>query len=449
MSALLVLQIGACASLPDYLVLKEHAEGNAPTPVQGSRGALSERGSARVVERLQTDGDDNLLDYHLEFVQRLGDAPLVLGNNARLLIDGPAAHSAMFDAIARARDHVNIQTYIIEADEVGERLAALLERKHSEGVGVNLMYDSLGSRSVPPEFFKRLRSAGIAVCEFNPVNPLKSGRAALNHRGHRKVLIVDGALAYTGGINISAVYSTSSFASRDKPAADDGWRDTQIEIAGPAVTEFQKLFFQSWEAQRCPAYTEKNYFPAPQRSGDKVVRVLASTPADPVNLIYAELLSAITHARRSIHITMAYFVPDPQMIDALKDAVARGVEVKLVLPGVSDAWIALHAGRSHYRDLLAAGVQIFERKDALLHAKTAVIDGVWSTVGSANMDWRSFLHNDELNAVVLGASFGAEMESMFKRDLDASTPVSMEAWSRRGPGLRMRELFARLWEYFL
>jgi cardiolipin synthase len=146
---------------------------------------------------------------------------------------------------------------------------------------------------------------------------------------------------------------------------------------------------------------------------------------------------------------MAYFVPDPQTIKALKDAAARGVDVTMVLPSYTDFWAVFHAGRSHYSELLAAGVKIYERQDALLHAKTAVIDGVWSTVGSSNMDWRSFLHNYELNAVVLGWSFGLQMEAMFQRDLQGSVRVDPERWSHRPIEFRFKEWAARLWEYWL
>jgi len=450
-SIVLVFAMAAgCASLPDYHVLHHHAATRAPVPVVGHRGELSAKQSAAVVATLQASGDRTLLEHHLELMQRINSSPLTVGNATRLLIDGPAAHAAMFKAIAAARDHVNLQTYIFEADEIGEKLARLLLTKQAQGVQVNVLYDSVGSMRSPPEFFERLREGGVAVCEFNPVNPLKAKKIALNHRDHRKLLVADGVVAYTGGINISAVYSTSSSASKSrKSIQEDGWRDTQIEVRGPAVAEFQKLFMQTWESQRCAARVNGNYYPVPKPTGDRIVRVIGSTPADALNLIYVEMLSAITSARKSIHITMAYFVPDPQTIRALKEQAQRGVDVVLILPGVSDLWVVFHAGRSHYGDLLEAGVRIYERKDALLHAKTAVIDGVWSTVGSANMDWRSFLHNDELNAVILGEGFGREMEKVFQADLDVAKPIDREAWSRRSPLLRLREIAARVWEYWL
>src|SRR5690606_4549072 len=167
------------------------------------------------------------------------------------------------------------------------------------------------------------------------------------------------------------------------------------------------------------------------------------------SLIYLTLLSAIASARQTIHITNAYFVPDPQLLAALTDAAGRGVEVILVLPSHTDAWATFHAGRSHYTELLKAGVKIFERRDAVMHSKTAIIDGVWSTIGSTNLDWRSFLHNDELNAVILGGNFAREMTVMFAGDLSQSNAIGLRQWQRRSPLLRIKERIARLGEYWL
>ena len=442
-----------CATLPDVDVLREQRAATAPSapaaPVIGPQGPLSPQQSAAVIAKLKAGGDRAFLEHHLNLMRSVNQAPLVLGNATRLLIDGPAAHSAMFAAIAKARDHVNMQTYILEDDEVGQKLADLLLEKRAAGVQVNLLYDSVGSVRTPPAFFNRLREGGVAVCEFNPVNPLKGKAVALNHRDHRKVLVADGAVAYTGGINISAVYASSSFAGSSQPPTEAGWRDTQIEVRGPAVAEFQKLFIESWRSQHCPALPDRKYMPPAKAAGDRIVRVLGSGPGDATNMIYAEMLSAISNARQSIHVTMAYFVPNPELMQALIERARGGVDVTLILPGVSDFWAVFHAGRSHYQELLDAGVRIYERKDALLHAKTAVIDGVWSTVGSANMDWRSFLHNEEVNVVILGEGFGSEMERMFRLDLDASTPIDPASWARRSPLLRFREIVARMWEYWL
>lgn len=440
--------VTACTATPEREALKPLDP--SPVRVVSARGELSPARSAAVVQRLETQGESDLLRQHLAFMEAVGGPPLILGNHARLLVDGPATYAAMFGAIEAARDHIHLETYILEDDAVGARLAELLIRKRKQGVTVRVLYDSVGSHETDKAYFENLTRNGVVVHEFNPINPAAGRNWSLNNRDHRKILVVDGVVAFTGGINISNVYSSGSARRKaSRPPTEEGWRDTQIEIRGPAVAEFQKLFLDSWQRQNGPAIPPGKYFPAMKAQGDKVIRVIGSTPDAETNHVYLSLLSAITHADISIHITMAYFVPDPKTLAALSDAARRGVDVKLILPGVSDFWAVFHAGRSFYSELLAAGVRIYERQDALLHAKTVVIDGVWSTVGSTNIDMRSFLHNDEVNAVVLGTGLASEMETMFRNDLARSTPIDARRWAERPIRQRLTEWVARMWEYWL
>ena len=453
-AAAAILALAACAARapsPAPLPPETVADTGSPSPqVHGTSGPLTQARSERIIGKLEKQAPGDLLARHLRAIENVIEAPLRAGNAARLLVDGPATHDAMFEAMARARDHINLETYILDDDPVGQELAALLARKRAEGVRVHLMYDSVGVLSTPAEYFDGLRASGIALCEYNPVNPLKSKRGwRLNNRDHRKILVVDGRVAFTGGINISAVYASSSFARfRRKPPAEEGWRDTHIEARGPVVLDFQRLFLDAWK-QQCGGLDETaaKYFPKLPAQGDKVMRVAAGEPGE--SEIYAALLSAIERAENRIYLTVGYFVPDPRTLQALADAARRGVDVQLALPGVSDFWAPLYAGRSHYQTLLEAGVRIHERRDALLHAKTAVIDGVWSTVGSTNVDWRSFVHNAEANLIVLGVDFGDRMEALFRRDIDHSIEIDPQSWSRRGAAARMKEWFARRWEYLL
>ena len=464
---LLLLAAGACATLPDIHPWTEEAtRGRAIPTVIGARGELPPEKAKALLQRLAAQGKgSDLLARHIAIEEELAGAPLTAGNDVTLLHDGPATYRAMFDAIARAQDHVNLEFYIIEDDEVGRRFSDALIAKRREGVAVHLIYDSVGSLGTPRAFFERLRAAGVAVLEFNPVNPLKARRGwQVNQRDHRKMLIVDGRVAFTGGINISGVYSSApsrgrggssasggsglgSGPSRDPRAA--GWRDTNLRIAGPGAAALQQLFLATWQRQGGPPLPDRRWFPPLTPAGDQFVRILGSTPDDTLPAIYAAYVSAIRTAEKSVRLTMAYFVPDAQTMDVLTAAAQRGVEVTLVLPSYTDFWAVFHAGRSHYAMLLASGVRIYERQDALLHAKTAVIDGVWSTVGSSNLDWRSFLHNDEVNAVVLGPRFGDEMERMFARDVAASREITLAAWQARPLATRMKERAARVWEYWL
>ena len=324
-------------------------------------------------------------------------------------------------------------------------------QKQREGVQVNIIYDSIGSISTPPEFFQKLRDSGINLLEFSPVNPFKrafSGR--LNNRDHRKILVVDGRIAFTGGINISNDYSSKSLFRSNKKQADEdlGWRDTHIQVEGPAVASFQWLFMQTWVSQKNENLSTRNYFPPLTRMGDKVVRVIGSEPGGNYE-VYKAYVLAMQEAKVSIHVTNAYFVPDVQLVQALTNAAKRGVDVKMVFPGMSDAGLVMHAGRSFYTELLAAGVRIFELQASVLHAKTAVIDGYWSTVGSTNLDMRSFLHNREVNLIALDRAFGEVMESAFNEDLKNSIEITAEEWDKRPFSNRMKEWMARRLEYWL
>ena len=449
-----------CASLPDAQAVIERHQGQAAR-FETARGALSTQRNATVLAGLKRQvGDIDILEKQIALEQSISGSPLVLGNKVGLLQDGPLTYAAMFDAIRAARDHINLESYIIEDDAIGRQFADLLLAQQARGVQVNIVYDSVGAIGTPRSYFDRLRQAGVAVLEFNPVNPLEAREEwLLYNRDHRKLMVVDGRVAFVGGINISSVYASGSVVRRPgkrsaavaDPAAPGTpvWRDTHLRIEGPVVAEFQRMFLQTWDKQRGKALAARNYLPALQPQGDDIVRAIGSSPDDPFAMMYLTLMSAIGNAQQQIYLTQAYFVPDPQLVAALLAAAARGVDVRLILPSFSDSQLVFHAGRSHYKSLLEGGVKLYERSGALLHAKTAVIDGVWSTVGSTNLDWRSFMDNDEVNAVVLGRGFARQMRSAFEQDLKASQPVTREAWAARPYEYRIKEWFSRWWERLL
>lgn len=443
--------VAGCSTLPR--IVPDMAPSSSPVQLDGAHGPLSARQSKAILARLKIRGEaTSIFDRHLALEEEIMGTPLVVGNRVVLLQDGPATFQAMFDAIAGARDSIDMETYIIEQDEVGIKFTDALIAKRAEGVQVNFIYDSVGAMNTPKEFFKHLTDNGIQVVEFNPINPMKAKIGwDVNQRDHRKLLVVDGRIAFVGGVNISSVYSGGSFsrASKQRPGGGPPWRDTHLQMEGPVVAEFQKLFFTTWDKQKGAVPAPRDYFPSLAAKGSEVVRAIGSTPDDPCSLIYATLISAIDSAETSVYLTNAYFVPDPQLLAALEDAVRRGVDVKIIVPGKSDSWLVLAAGRFHYSELLHAGVKIYQRRGALLHAKTAVIDGVWSTIGSTNLDWRSFLHNQEINAVVLGQGFGAQMQAMFDADLAASDLITPEEWDRRALDERLEEVAACMWEYWL
>jgi cardiolipin synthase len=452
LALLCVSGCAGCASLP--VIVPDLARRAVPAvQLEGSRGPLTAAQSQAVLARLAASGSPTgIFERHLALEEAIVGSPLTTGNRVTLLQDGPATYRAMLAAIEAARDHVHMETYILDDDEVGQRFAQAFVDRQRAGVQVRLMRDSAGTFATPAAFFQRLAEAGVQIVEFNPLNPLKARDDwELNQRDHRKLLVVDGRVAFLGGINISSVYSGGSFSQRSRlrPGGGPAWRDTDLQIEGPVVTELQKLFLAGWASQRGPAPVSPRLYPPPERAGNQVVRAIGSSPDEPYSLIYATLLSAIGSAETSVQITNAYFAPDPQLLAALEAAAARGVEVRLILPSQTDSWLIFHTGRGFYERLLRAGVKIFERRGVILHAKTVLIDGVWATVGSTNLDWRSFLHNHELNAVVLGAEFGAQLQAMFDADVAGSDAITLEDWTRRPLDLRIKEMFARLWEYWL
>jgi cardiolipin synthase A/B len=447
-----------CATLPD--AKRDMAVRPAQqVEFEGAHGPVSDARSDAILNRLEgKGGDSELLEKHLAYEQAVNaDSPLVLGNKLTLLKNGPATYQAMFAAIREAEDHINLETYIFDADEAGKEFSDLLLERQAAGVQVNVIHDSVGGILTPTTFFDRLRDGGINVLEFNPVNPLKGNKKGwrLNNRDHRRQLVIDGRIAFTGGVNISDTYSSAPSGKRTSkkdhqdPNPTVGWRDTHIQIEGPVVAEFQKLFMATWARQKGEPLAAKNYFPELKAQGNEIVRAIGSKPTDPQSLLYLTLMSAISHAESKVHLTVAYFGPDPKLLKALIDAARRGVDVKLVLPSYSDSGAIFHLGRSYYTELLHGGVKIYELRGAVMHAKTACIDGVWSTIGSTNLDSRSFLLNDEINAVILGRGFAAQMETMFADDLTESDAIALDKWQHRSLMLRMKERMARVGAYWL
>ena len=454
LSVSILILSGGCATLPQVSDKIDAAPAfQKPRQIVSAKGLLSPKQSQAIMERLKRSvAPTDVLERHTAVVESVTESPLTKGNKVTLLADGQAAYAAMFKAMESARDHINLETFIIDDDDVGRKFSDLLLKKQAEGVQVNLIYDSVGSFTNPAAFFQRLRDGGIQVVEFNPV---KDGNLFLVHLDHRKILIVDGKIAIAGGINISSVYS-SKVSGRHKHAERDKddetplpWRDTDVQIEGPAVAEFQKLFLDTWTKQNGPELPERNYYPKLKEDGNALVRVVGSTPGSDNRTTFIVYVAAITFAEHSIYLTNAYFIPDDQILKAFTDAARRGVDTKIILPGTTDSEVALYAARYNYSELLKAGVKIYERRNALMHAKTAVIDGVWSTVGSTNLDYRSLLSNDEVNAVVLSRDFAVEMEKSFAKDVAESHQIKWEEWKERPVFSKMREWFAHLLERWL
>jgi cardiolipin synthase len=432
----LVLVAGCATVAPiDRFMLSSERE---TVRLADGKGALSHAQSQKILAQLKARSPETkVLDHHVAVEEALAGTKLSVGNAATPLEDGRATYRSMLQAIRGARHHVHMEMYIFEDDEVGREFAQAMAERARGGVKVRLIYDAVGSMGARKGFFDEMEQAGIAVAVFNPVAPglLKRGPVGAQARDHRKLLIVDGRIAILGGINNSRVYGSASASgsARGESFEERPWRDLQVRIEGPVVADFQRAFVDQWQKWKKESLPEAGLYPRLAPAGPHVVRALASSPHEDgaPDALYLALISAIEAAETEVCITNAYFVPHPQLLEALSAAARRGVDVKLVLPGKTDNALVFHAGRANYQPLLDAGVKIFERKERLLHTKSAVIDGVWSTVGSTNLDWRSLAYNDELNAVILGPEFAARMKAIFERDLANSEAITPEKWAKR------------------
>ena len=456
----MALALSACA-IPEIDRDMLHAA-RTPARFEGAQGPLTHAQGASIVAGLKARSPQtSILDRHLAVEEALAGNPLSVGNKVTLLEDGPATYASMLEAIRGARHHIHMETYIFEADEVGARFAEALKSRARAGVKVRLVYDSVGSMGTPKEFFQSIADSGAEVYEFNPVSAkgLLTRGVGLNRRNHRKLTLVDGRAAFVGGINISSVYTGSSpgaqgagsrQGAKPEEPKQPPWRDTHVRVEGPVVADFQKGFLKMWaKLEKKAPLADAALFPATARQGPHAVRVVEGWVDEGVNPLYLTLISAIENAEADVEITMAYFVPHAELLAALKAAVARGVDVKLLLPGHTDHWLVFHGGRSYYDELLQAGVKIYERQTRLLHAKTATVDGVWCTVGSTNLDWRSLVDNDEVNAVILSPEFASQLKALFAKDLERSTAITPESWRKRPLGDRIREVSARAWARLL
>jgi cardiolipin synthase A/B len=380
--------------------------------------------------------------------QGISGQRFVGGNQVALLRNGPATYAAMAQAIAGARREIDLESYTFDR-KIGAQFARLLVQKRADGVAVNLVYDAWGSMDTPPALFQRLRAGGVHVLEFNPLGPNPRVAVDLNRRDHRKLLVVDGEVAITGGVNISRVYENGPPPPGTKATADTlPWRDTDVRIAGPAAVEFEHMFMRTWQQQHGQPIGPPVPSPGWIR-GQAVVAAVDGTPARDKPAIYRTLLDSIALARTSVHLTTGFFAPPPELLRVLEQAAARGVDVRVIVPAHSTSSLAIAAGRADYGPLLAAGVHILERHGVVLHAKTAVIDGDYSIVGSSNLDWRSVVYNNEIDAVVIDRAFGEQMEALFRFDAAHATEIRLRAWEDRPLGERLEEWTAGLIEPLL
>jgi cardiolipin synthase len=370
----------------------------------------------------------------LQTMHALTGAPLSEGNRVDILKNGVQIFPSMLAAIRNAKKTINVEFYIYWDGEIGRTFAEALAERSRAGIKVNVILDAVGSAEMSQDLVDFLRRNGIDIEWYHPIRWYTLSR--VNHRTHRKLLIVDGEIGFTGGVGIADNWLGDA-------DAHDHWRETMVRVEGPVVTQMQFAFMDNWVKSRGELLTGLDYFPKVEPRGECLTQVLKSSPAEGSSAAKLMYIVSIVSARKSVYISSAYFVPDGDTVRALEAAVRRGVDVRVIVPGEhTDVPIVRHAGRLAYARLLKRGIRIFEYLPTMMHAKTMVVDGVWTTIGSSNFDNRSFRLNDEVNVNVYDTAVASQMEQMFIEDLARSEEISRIRWIQRPWLDRMKERVA-------
>lgn len=364
-----------------------------------------------------------LLPGFIREMKKMGIGGLSGGNRVKVITDGDDFFDSIISSIESAKRSINLETYIFSSDAVGWMVAEKLAEKAELGLEVNVIYDSFGSITASGLMFDMMRKAGVEIIEYHPFVPWRR-YFNISFRDHRKILVIDGSVAFIGGINIGKEYAGERYEG-------GRWRDTHAMIEGPAVRDIQFFFMENWFRNGGAIMNSRLYFPDLPEMGDLLLMIICTRSRKKVRPVYESYISAIRNARHSIYITNAYFIPDGRIYRTLVRAAERGVDVKLLLPGKSDVPFVKYASRYLYKKYMKRGIRIFEYSDSILHAKTAVVDGVWSTIGSSNMDRRSFRRNLEMNAVILDQGFGDLMEEIFLKDIEKSGEITLPLFEKR------------------
>lgn len=363
--------------------------------------------------------------------RRNSEAVFCPGNRVILYKNGGEFFPALLEACKQATSSICVEFYIIRDDRTGRSLASALTAAAARGVEVSLLYDYFGSLDTPGSFFRALERQGVRCRPFNPP-AFKRGIHWLDKRDHRKIAVIDGRLAFTGGMNIGDEYAGFG-ECRYK------WRDVGMRIEGPAVAELLRLFMESWQGEEGPPLETARYQHEPPTTGDDNVLIVSGAPHHNRSFIRSAFRIAMAGATESIRIITPYFLPGPRIVRSLLRAAGRGVQVQLILPAISDAPYIRLLSRAYYGTLLRGGIDIFEREGTVLHAKVMLIDDDWAVIGSANLDNRSFHRNYEVNVIVDSPGFGAQVADMFGSDLARSRRITLQEHEGRSRLARLVE----------
>ena len=373
--------------------------------------------------------------FRRELGAMLGPA-MIDGNRIENLENGEQIFPAMLEAVRSAQSTINFETYIYWSGRIGKEFADALSERARAGVKVNLLLDWVGSQKMDEALALQMQQAGVEIQRYHPLHWYNLGR--MNNRTHRKLLVVDGRVGFTGGVGIADQW--------DGRAQDaDHWRDSHYRLEGPAVAQMQAAFLDNWIKTTGKVLQGKDYFPALERKGEAIAQVFTSSPSgggDSMQLMY---LLSITAAERTIDLSAAYFVPDPLTRKALLTALRRGVRVRIIVPGKKiDAVVVRQASRADWGELLKAGALIHEFQPTMFHCKMMIVDSQLVSVGSTNFDNRSFRLNDEANLNIYDQGWAERLEDVFEADLARSRQITYEAWKKRPLRQKVVEKFSSL-----
>lgn len=379
--------------------------------------------------------DDNQLNL-VKLLYRNSEAAGYAFNKIDIFSTGESTFAAIFDAIINAKDHVHIEFFIFDDDQISNQLRELLIQKVKEGVRVRLIYDYWGSFKLSKKYLKTLRDAGVYVRPFLPFRWKVSRSNKINYRNHRKLIVVDGKIGFTGGLNVADRYIYGNKLGN--------WRDTFIQLEGSAVHGLQLLFMIDWYFVDQKLLEDQEYFPVPQKFEQNLIQIVNSGPDSDWSAILQGIVSAFSSATKYIYIHSPYFMPTDIIATSIQIAALSGVDVRLMIPVKSDSGFSDASSSSYLGQALEAGVRVFRYKNGFLHSKAMVIDDFISIVGSTNMDERSFAQNFEANAFIYDPKTAVKLKELFLKDIESCEELTLEAWSTRRRRQKLKESFARL-----
>jgi cardiolipin synthase len=375
---------------------------------------------------------------YLKLIQLLknnSEADAYASNKIDVYAEGENIFESIFEAIRNAKDHIHIEFFIFEDDTISNKLRELLIQKSKEGVRVRMIYDYIGSYKLSTNYLSSLRNAGVYARAFLPMR-LRLRRSKINYRNHRKLIVIDGKIGFTGGINIADRYIYGSELGK--------WRDTVVRIEGAGVHGIQKLFLIDWYFVERKLIVDEKYFPIPQKYDENIIQTVSSGPDTDWEAIMQGICAAIASAEKYVYIHTPYFMPNELVDGIIQITSLSGIEIRLMIPDKSDVWLTDLSTSSYLNCMLEAGVKVYKYQGGMLHSKAIVIDDFLSIVGSTNIDERSFKHNFEVNAFIYDKKTALKLKKLFEDDIHHCKELSIEEWNKRPRSQKLKESFARL-----